>query len=86
MWRCLVICETVTEGTGRRHQTIDVKGTTVLHPNVFRLVTALIFVSGEADDPFYFSLIHYGMIVTQPAWICRTACVTMWTLSRHSYS
>ena len=42
IWRCLVICETVTAGTGRSHQMVNVKGTTVLHSNTSWFVTALI--------------------------------------------
>lgn len=42
IWRCLVICETVTAGTGRSHQMVNLKGTTVLHPNTSWFVTALI--------------------------------------------
>lgn len=35
IWRYLVIYKTVTVGTVRWHQTVNVKGTTILHPNIF---------------------------------------------------
>lgn len=34
IWRYLVIYKTVTVGTVRWHQTVNVKGTTILHPNI----------------------------------------------------
>ena len=85
LW-CSVICETVTIGAFGRYQVVDVKGTAVLHPNETCFLTAPVWALGEADGPFYFSLIHCRMISTQPAWICRTARVIVWTLSRHCYS
>lgn len=66
--RCSVMCEAVTVGTARRHQIVDVKGNTVLHPYVFRLVTAHIRAPAEANSPCYFSLSHCGVTTAQPAW------------------
>lgn len=62
------MCEAVTVGTARRHQIVDVKGNTVLHPYVFRLVTAHIRAPAEANSPCYFSLSHCGVTTAQPAW------------------
>ena len=57
--------EAVTIGTARRHQIVDVKGTTVLHPYVFRLVTAHIRAPAEANSP---CSSHCGVTTAQPAW------------------
>ena len=65
---------------------VDVKGTAVLHPNEGCFLTAPAWALAEADGPFYFSLIHCGMIALQPTWKFCTATVKRWTCSRHCYS